>query len=234
MLRVESLAVAYDGIEAVRGISLEVEHGELVTLIGHNGAGKTSTLMAISGIAPIRSGRIFVGGRETTRLPPHEIVALGVAHCPEGRLIFNRLTVYENLRLGAYCRRDNAGISDDIERMYTLFPRLRERCTQLAGTLSGGEQQMLAIARALMSRPRLLMLDEPSLGLAPMVVERIFDVIQQLHEGGVTILLVEQNARLALSIADRAYVLETGEIRLAGPAQALLSDPQVKQAYLSQ
>lgn len=234
MLRVESLTVAYGGIEAVRGISLEVEQGELVTLIGHNGAGKTSTLMAISGVAPIRSGRIFVDGRETTRLPPHEIVALGVAHCPEGRLIFNRLMVHENLRLGAYRRRDNAGISNDIERMYTLFPRLRERRTQLAGTLSGGEQQMLAIARALMSRPRLLVLDEPSLGLAPMVVERIFDVIQQLHEEGVTILLVEQNARLALSIADRAYVLETGEIRLTGPAQALLSDPQVKQAYLSQ
>lgn len=234
MLRVESLTVAYGGIEAVRGISLEVEQGELVTLIGHNGAGKTSTLMAISGVAPIRSGRIFVDGRETTRLPPHEIVALGVAHCPEGRLIFNRLTVHENLRLGAYRRRDSAGISKDIERMYTLFPRLRERRTQLAGTLSGGEQQMLAIARALMSRPRLLVLDEPSLGLAPMVVQRIFDVIQQLHEEGVAILLVEQNARLALSIADRAYVLETGEIRLTGPAQALLSDPQVKQAYLSQ
>lgn len=234
MVRVEGLTVAYGGIEAVRGVSLEVEEGELVTLIGNNGAGKTSTLMAISGIAPIRSGRIVIDGEETTRLPPHAIVARGVAHCPEGRLVFGRLTVQENLRLGAYQRKDSAGVKQDLDRVYALFPRLLERRTQLAGTLSGGEQQMLAIGRALMSKPRLLMLDEPSLGLAPLIVQRIFSVIQQLHEEGVTILLVEQNAHLALHIADRAYVLETGEVRLAGPAKRLIDNPEVRRAYLSQ
>ncbi|BAM00848.1 ABC transporter ATP-binding protein [Caldilinea aerophila] len=234
MVRVEDLTVAYGGIEAVRGVSLEVEEGELVTLIGNNGAGKTSTLMAISGVAPIRSGRIVIDGEETTRLAPHAIVARGVAHCPEGRLVFGRLTVQENLRLGAYQRKDSAGVKQDLDRVYALFPRLLERRTQLAGTLSGGEQQMLAIGRALMSKPRLLMLDEPSLGLAPLIVQRIFNVIQQLHEEGVTILLVEQNAHLALSIADRAYVLETGEVRLAGPAKQLIDNPEVRRAYLSQ
>jgi branched-chain amino acid transport system ATP-binding protein len=234
MVRVEDLTVAYGGIEAVRGVSLEVEEGELVTLIGNNGAGKTSTLMAISGVAPIRSGRIVIDGEETTRLPPHAIVARGVAHCPEGRLVFGRLTVQENLRLGAYQRKDSAGVKQDLDRVYALFPRLLERRAQLAGTLSGGEQQMLAIGRALMSKPRLLMLDEPSLGLAPLIVQRIFSVIQQLHEEGVTILLVEQNAHLALSIADRAYVLETGEVRLASPAKQLIDNPEVRRAYLSQ
>ncbi|GIV72188.1 ABC transporter ATP-binding protein [Caldilinea sp.] len=234
MVRVEDLTVAYGGIEAVRGVSLEVEEGELVTLIGNNGAGKTSTLMAISGVAPIRSGRIVIDGEETTRLAPHAIVARGVAHCPEGRLVFGRLTVQENLRLGAYQRKDSAGVKQDLDRVYALFPRLLERRAQLAGTLSGGEQQMLAIGRALMSKPRLLMLDEPSLGLAPLIVQRIFSVIQQLHEEGVTILLVEQNAHLALSIADRAYVLETGEVRLAGPAKQLIDNPEVRRAYLSQ
>lgn len=234
MVRVEELTVAYGGIEAVRGVSLEVKEGELVTLIGNNGAGKTSTLMAISGVAPIRSGRIVIDGEETTRLPPHAIVARGVAHCPEGRLVFGRLTVQENLRLGAYQRKDSAGVKQDLDRVYALFPRLLERRTQLAGTLSGGEQQMLAIGRALMSRPRLLMLDEPSLGLAPLIVQRIFSVIQQLHAEGVTILLVEQNAHLALGIANRAYVLETGEVRLAGPAKRLIDNPEVRRAYLSQ
>jgi len=234
MVRVEDLTVAYGGIEAVRGVSLEVGEGELVTLIGNNGAGKTSTLMAISGVAPIRSGRIVIEGEETTKLPPHAIVARGVAHCPEGRLVFGRLTVQENLRLGAYQRKDSAGVKQDLDRVYALFPRLLERHTQLAGTLSGGEQQMLAIGRALMSRPRLLMLDEPSLGLAPLIVQRIFSVIRQLHEEGVTILLVEQNAHLALTIADRAYVLETGEVRLAGPAKQLIDNPEVRKAYLSQ
>jgi len=234
MLRIEGLTVAYGGIEAVRGISLEVAEGELVTIVGNNGAGKTTTLMAISGVAPIRSGRIIIADSETTRLAPHAIVARGVAHCPEGRLVFGRLTVHENLRLGAYQRRDAAAVRQDIDRIYALFPRLLERRTQLAGTLSGGEQQMLAIGRALMSKPRLLMLDEPSLGLAPLIVQRIFGVIQQLHADGVTILLVEQNAHLALSIADRAYVLETGEIRLSGPAKQLIDNPEVKQAYLSQ
>jgi branched-chain amino acid transport system ATP-binding protein len=234
MVRVEDLTVAYGGIEAVRGVSLEVGEGELVTLIGNNGAGKTSTLMAISGVAPIRSGRIVIDGEETTKLPPHAIVARGVAHCPEGRLVFGRLTVQENLRLGAYQRKDSAGVKQDLDRVYALFPRLLERRSQLAGTLSGGEQQMLAIGRALMSRPRLLMLDEPSLGLAPLIVQRIFSVIQQLHEEGVTILLVEQNAHLALTVADRAYVLETGEVRLAGPAKQLIDNPEVRKAYLSQ
>ncbi|MEJ5249523.1 MAG: ABC transporter ATP-binding protein, partial [Caldilinea sp.] len=173
MVRVEDLTVAYGGIEAVRGVSLEVGEGELVTLIGNNGAGKTSTLMAISGVAPIRNGRIVIDGEETTKLPPHAIVARGVAHCPEGRLVFGRLTVQENLRLGAYQRKDSAGVKQDLDRVYALFPRLLERRSQLAGTLSGGEQQMLAIGRALMSRPRLLMLDEPSLGLAPLIVQRI-------------------------------------------------------------
>lgn len=234
MLRIEGLTVAYGGIEAVRDVSLDVAEGELVTIVGNNGAGKTTTLMAISGVAPIRSGRIVIGGEETTRLAPHAIVARGVAHCPEGRLVFGRLTVHENLRLGAYQRKDRAGVRQELDRIYALFPRLLERRTQLAGTLSGGEQQMLAIGRALMSKPRLLMLDEPSLGLAPLIVQRIFGVIRQLHADGVTILLVEQNAHLALSIADRAYVLETGEIRLSGPAKQLIDNPEVKQVYLSQ
>ncbi len=234
MLRIEGLTVAYGGIEAVRGVSLDVAEGELVTIVGNNGAGKTTTLMAISGVAPIRSGRIVINGEETTRLTPHAIVARGVAHCPEGRLVFGRLTVHENLRLGAYQRKDGAGVRQDIDRVYALFPRLLERRTQLAGTLSGGEQQMLAIGRALMSRPRLLMLDEPSLGLAPLIVQRIFGVIRQLHAEGVTILLVEQNAHLALTVADRAYVLETGEVRLAGSAKALIDNPEVRRAYLSQ
>ncbi|MFN3333651.1 MAG: ABC transporter ATP-binding protein [Caldilinea sp.] len=234
MLRIEELTVAYGGIEAVRGVSLDVGEGELVTIVGNNGAGKTTTLMAISGVAPIRSGRIVIDGAETTRLAPHDIVARGVAHCPEGRLVFGRLTVHENLRLGAYQRKDGANIRQDIDRVYALFPRLLERRSQLAGTLSGGEQQMLAIGRALMSRPRLLMLDEPSLGLAPLIVQRIFGVIRQLHAEGVTILLVEQNAHLALTVADRAYVLETGEVRLSGPAKQLIDNPEVRQAYLSQ
>ncbi len=243
MLRIEGLTVAYGGIEAVRGVSLDVAEGELVTIVGNNGAGKTTTLMAISGVAPIRSGRIVIDGAETTRLAPHAIVARGVAHaivargvahCPEGRLVFGRLTVHENLRLGAYQRKDGASVRQDIDRVYALFPRLLERRTQLAGTLSGGEQQMLAIGRALMSRPRLLMLDEPSLGLAPLIVQRIFGVIRQLHAEGVTILLVEQNAHLALTVADRAYVLETGEVRLAGSAKALIDNPEVRRAYLSQ
>lgn len=234
MLRIEGLTVAYGGIEAVRGVSLDVVEGELVTIVGNNGAGKTTTLMAISGVAPIRSGRIVINGEETTRLAPHAIVARGVAHCPEGRLVFGRLTVHENLRLGAYQRKDGASVRQDIDRVYALFPRLLERRTQLAGTLSGGEQQMLAIGRALMSRPRLLMLDEPSLGLAPLIVLRIFGVIRQLHAEGVTILLVEQNAHLALTVADRAYVLETGEVRLAGAAKELIDNPEVRKAYLSQ
>ncbi len=233
MLKIENLSVAYGAIEALRGVSLEVAEGELVTIVGSNGAGKTTTLMAISGVVPARAGRILVDGQEVTRQPPHRIVALGVAHCPEGRLVFGRLTVHENLVLGSYQRRDGAAIRIDLERVYALFPRLLERRGQLAGTLSGGEQQMLALGRALMSRPKLLMLDEPSLGLAPLIVQRIFEVIQELHREGVTILLVEQNAFQALRVADRAYVLETGEIRLSGSAAELANNPEVKAAYLS-
>jgi branched-chain amino acid transport system ATP-binding protein len=232
MLKIENLHVNYGAIQALRGIDLEVADGELVTIVGSNGAGKTTTLMAISGVVVPRQGRILVDGGDVTRQRPHQIVAQGVAHCPEGRLVFGRLTVHENLVLGSYQRKDGAAVRTDMERIYTLFPRLLERRGQLAGTLSGGEQQMLALGRALMGRPRLLMLDEPSLGLAPLIVQRIFDVIATLHREGVTILLVEQNAFQALRVADRAYVLETGTIRLSGPAKQLADDPQVKAAFL--
>jgi branched-chain amino acid transport system ATP-binding protein len=233
MLKVEDLHVSYGAIEALHGVSLDVNEGELVTIVGNNGAGKTTTLMTITGVLTPSAGRVLVDGQDATRLPPHKVVGLGVALCPEGRLIFGRLTVRENLLLGSYQRNDSRAVRSDLDRMYDLFPRLLERRSQQAGTLSGGEQQMLAIGRALMSRPRLLMLDEPSLGLAPLVVERIFDVIRDLHREGVTILLVEQNAYQALHVADRAYVLETGEIRLSGPAAELARNPEVKRAYLS-
>ena len=232
MLEIEDLHVAYGSIQALRGISLRVDAGELVTLIGSNGAGKSTTLLTISGVLRPRQGRIRFEGRDLVGVAPHEIVRLGISHCPEGRLIFGRLTVLENLVLGAYHRRDRRGIQADIERVYALFPRLAERRHQMAGTLSGGEQQMLAIGRALMSRPRMLLLDEPSLGLAPLLVERIFAVIQELQQQGVTILLVEQNAYQALRVASRAYVLETGQIRLAGPAAELANDPRMRAAYL--
>lgn len=232
MLEIEDLHVAYGSIQALRGINLRVDAGELVTLIGSNGAGKSTTLLTISGVLRPRQGRIRFEGRDLVGVAPHEIVRLGVSHCPEGRLIFGRLTVLENLVLGAYHRRDRRGIQADIERVYALFPRLAERHRQTAGTLSGGEQQMLAIGRALMSRPRMLLLDEPSLGLAPLLVERIFAVIQELQQQGVTILLVEQNAYQALRVASRAYVLETGQIRLAGPAAELANDPRMRAAYL--
>ena len=232
MLEIEDLHVAYGSIQALRGISLRVDAGELVTLIGSNGAGKSTTLLTISGVLRPRQGHIRFEGRDLVGVAPHEIVRLGISHCPEGRLIFGRLTVLENLVLGAYHRRDRRGIQADIERVYALFPRLAERRHQMAGTLSGGEQQMLAIGRALMSRPRMLLLDEPSLGLAPLLVERIFAVIQELQQQGVTILLVEQNAYQALRVASRAYVLETGQIRLAGPAAELANDPRMRAAYL--
>lgn len=232
MLEIEDLHVAYGSIQALRGINLRVDAGELVTLIGSNGAGKSTTLLTISGVLRPRQGRIRFEGRDLAGVAPHEIVRLGISHCPEGRLIFGRLTVLENLVLGAYHRRDRRGIQADIERVYALFPRLAERRRQIAGTLSGGEQQMLAIGRALMSRPRMLLLDEPSLGLAPLLVERIFAVIQELQQQGVTILLVEQNAYQALRVASRAYVLETGQIRLAGPAAELANDPRMRAAYL--
>ncbi|BCX05844.1 MAG: ABC transporter ATP-binding protein [Candidatus Roseilinea sp.] len=232
MLSVQDLHVYYGRIHALKGISLQVSAGEIVALIGSNGAGKTTTLTTLSGLLRPREGRILFEGHDLTHLPAHQIVRLGVVHCPEGRQVFARLSVIENLRLAAAHRADRDGVARDLERVYALFPILAERRGQYAGTLSGGEQQMLAIGRALMSRPRLLLLDEPSLGLAPMVVETIFRVIEALRRDGVTILLVEQNAYQALRLADRAYVMETGYIKASGPARALADDPAVKAAYL--
>ncbi len=232
LLEIGDLHVYYGHIQALRGITLKVEAGELVTIVGSNGAGKSTTLLTISGILRPRTGRLSFEGHDLSRASPHEIVRWGISHCPEGRLIFGRLTVTENLILGAYNRRDSQEIRRDLGRVQELFPVLVERKGQAAGTLSGGEQQMLAIGRALMSRPRMLLLDEPSLGLAPILVERIFAVIQELSQQGVTILLVEQNAYQALRVADRAYVLETGEIRLTGPATGLTDNPLVRAAYL--
>ena len=232
MLELREVEVAYGNIRAIKGISLTVAEGELVTLIGANGAGKSTTLKTISGLLRPKSGTLFYRGQPLDRLPPHRIVALGISHCPEGRHLFGRLTVTENLRLGAIQRRDRENVQSDIKHVYTLFPVLEERNVQLAGTLSGGEQQMLAIGRALMSRPQLLLLDEPSLGLAPILVSIIFETIRQLKREGATILLVEQNARLALDIADRAYVMETGRVTLQGPATELKHNPQVEHTYL--
>jgi branched-chain amino acid transport system ATP-binding protein len=232
MLELHEVEVAYGNIRALKGISLKVEDGELVTLIGANGAGKSTTLKTISGLLRPKAGTLLYRHQPLDHLPPHKIVALGISHCPEGRHLFGRLTVTENLRLGAVQRRDSENVSRDIEHVFKLFPVLRDRSVQLAGTLSGGEQQMLAIGRALMSHPRLLLLDEPSLGLAPILVRIIFDTIRQLKREGTTILLVEQNARLALDIADRAYVLETGRVTLQGPAMELKHNPQVEHTYL--
>jgi len=232
MLELEDLRAGYGNIEALHGISLSVAEGEIVTLIGANGAGKTTTLMTISGCVRARAGAIRFRGRDISGLPPHEIVALGLVHSPEGRKIFPRLTVAENLEMGAFTRRDPDGIAADQNRVLEMFPILAERRRQPGGTLSGGEQQMLAIARALMARPRLLLLDEPSLGLAPLVVSRIFDVIRELNRDGTTILLVEQNAQMALKAAHRGYVLETGTIAMADAADQLLADPRVRNAYL--
>ncbi|MCS6872874.1 MAG: ABC transporter ATP-binding protein [Anaerolineae bacterium] len=232
LLEVENLSVNYGGIQALQSVSLSVDQGEIVTLIGANGAGKSTTLRAISRIVNARQGRIILDGKDVSRLPPHEIVRLGVAHCPEGRRVLTRQSVYDNLMLGAYVRNDTAGIKADIELQFKRFPRLEERRNQLAGTLSGGEQQMLAIARALMSRPRLLLLDEPSLGLAPLIVREIFKIIRELHAEGVTILLVEQNANLALQHADRGYVLEAGNLTISGKASDLLNNDRVRKAYL--
>ena len=232
MLEVEGIDVFYGAVHALKGVSLRAEAGEIVTLIGANGAGKTTLLRTLSGLIPARAGRIRFDGRDITRTPPHEIVALGVSHAPEGRLVFANLTVEDNLELGAYRRRDRAGITADRDEAFRLFPRLAERRRQSAGTLSGGEQQMLAIARALMSRPRLLLLDEPSLGLAPLLVREIFKRIREINQHGVTVLLVEQNAHMALSIARRGYVLETGHVRLEDEAARLLQNEEVKRAYL--
>ena len=232
MLEISDLSVNYGGIKALQQVSLRVETGEIVTLIGANGAGKTTTLKTISRILTAKTGRIIYQGQDITHLPPHEIVKRGIAHSPEGRRILARQTVLTNLQLGAYTRSDRLGVKSDIEEQWQLFPRLSERREQLAGTLSGGEQQMLAIARALMSRPKLLLLDEPSLGLAPQIVREIFSIIRKLNESGVTILLVEQNAHLALETANRGYVLAAGRLTIAGEAGDLLRDERVKQAYL--
>jgi branched-chain amino acid transport system ATP-binding protein len=233
VLTVEGLVVAYGAVEALHGVDLEVRDGEIVTLIGANGAGKTTTLRAVSGLAAPRAGRIAFLGEPLSRVPAHRLVARGLAHVPEGRRIFTGLTVRENLDLGAYAVRGRAETARRLERVLALFPRLRERLAQSGGTLSGGEQQMLAIGRALMARPRLLLLDEPSLGLAPILVQEIFREIARINrEEGTAILLVEQNATMALSIAARGYVLETGRVVLSGPAASLLADPAVRAAYL--
>jgi branched-chain amino acid transport system ATP-binding protein len=234
VLSVKDLHVHYGAIEALRGVSLDVPPGEVVALIGANGAGKTTTLRAISRMVRASKGSVKFKGEELTRLAPHEIVARGLAHAPEGRGIFLNLTVRENLQLGAFLRTDADGIAQDLERSFALFPILKERVDQVAGTLSGGEQQMLAVARALMSRPKLLLLDEPSLGLAPQVVERIFQVLQEVSRSGVALLLVEQNAHKALQIAHKAYVLETGEVVMQGTGQKLLASPEVRKAYLGE
>jgi len=233
VLKVESIDVAYGEIRALKGVGLEVGRGEIVTILGNNGAGKTTTLKTISGLLHPTRGAITLEDESLLDVPPHAIVSRGIAHVPEGRRIFNRLTVRENLMMGAYLRSD-AGVGTDLERVFGLFPRLAERLTQVAGTLSGGEQQMLAIGRALMANPRLLLLDEPSMGLAPVLVQQIFDTISDINRQGMTILLVEQNAAMALSIAHRGYVLETGSIALAGTAAELSENADVRRAYLGE
>lgn len=232
MLKIDNLKVSYGGIHALRGISMEVPDGKIVTLIGANGAGKSTTLRTITGLVKADSGSIQWNGSELLGRSIDHIISQGIALSPEGRRVFADLTVLENLKIGAYLRRNKAEIEKDLNWVYELFPRLKERSWQLAGTLSGGEQQMLAVGRALMSRPKLLMLDEPSMGLAPILVEQIFKIIQTLHEAGTTILLVEQNAQAALSIADRGYVLETGKIVTSGTGTELLASPEIKKAYL--
>jgi branched-chain amino acid transport system ATP-binding protein len=234
LLTVEGIKVHYGAIQALKGVSLTVGKGEVVALIGANGAGKTSTLRAVSGMLKPSAGRITLEGKDTTSLKAHQLVPRGMAHAPEGRGVFPNLTVLENLELGAYLRKDAAGIQQDLEKGFTLFPVLKERRKQLAGTLSGGEQQMLAIARALLSRPQLLLLDEPSLGLAPQVTETIFRTLREVNATGVSVLLVEQNAHLALNCAHYGYVLETGEVAMAGPGKALLDSPEVRRAYLGE
>ncbi len=232
MLKVENLVVKYGMIEAIKGISFEVNDGEIVTLIGSNGAGKTTTMQTISGLLKPASGSVLLDGMDLTKTPPHKIVPMGLAQVPEGRRVFAQQTVAENLELGAYCRRDKEGVQADMENVYELFPRLRERKSQLAGTLSGGEQQMLAMARALMAKPKIMLMDEPSMGLSPLLVKEIFRIIEDINRQGTTVLLVEQNAKMALAIADRAYVLETGKIILEGTGAELAASEQVRKAYL--
>jgi branched-chain amino acid transport system ATP-binding protein len=232
LLQLQGLSVRYGSVQALSGIDLTVHQGELVTLLGSNGAGKSSTLRAVSALVPASAGQILWRGGSLAGVPAHRLLKLGIGHCPEGRRVISRQSVLANLELGAYLRRDRAGISADLERCYTLFPRLAERRSQLAGALSGGEQQMLAIARALMGQPELLMLDEPSLGLAPKLVGEVMEALAQLNRDGLTILLVEQNAQAALEIADRGCVLEAGRLTLQGPARQLLADPSLRAAYL--
>ena len=234
MLNVQDLCVNYGMIQAVKGVSFEVNKGEIVALIGANGAGKTSILHTITGIIQAKSGSVSFEDIDITKKPSHKIVAMGMAHVPEGRRVFYQLTVLENLKLGAYTRKDTKEIEQEIKRIYERFPRLEERKSQLAGTLSGGEQQMLAMGRALMSKPRLIVMDEPSMGLSPLYVNEIFKLIEDIHNSGTTVLLIEQNAKKALSIADRAYVLETGNITLSGKASELMDNDLVKKAYLSE
>lgn len=233
-LEIKDLAVNYGMIAALKGISFEVNKGEVIALIGANGAGKTTTLHTITGLLPAKHGSIMFNGVELTKTPAHKIVKMGIAHVPEGRRIFQNLTVLDNLKLGAFTRKDKDGIVKDLNMVYERFPRLAERKSQIAGTLSGGEQQMLAMGRSLMSRPSIIVMDEPSMGLSPILVSEIFDIIQSIRESGTTVLLVEQNAKKALSIADRAYVLETGKIALSGKASDLINDESVKRAYLGE
>src|ERR687890_804838 len=234
LLELDNIHSFYGHIQALRGISLTVDEGEVVTLIGSNGAGKTTTLRSIHGVLPPREGKILFDGEEIQGLPAHDMISRGISQSPEGRKIFRRMTVRENLEMGAYHRNDNPSIREDMDRVFELFPRLQERVKQEAGTMSGGEQQMLAIGRAIMSRPKLLLLDEPSMGLAPVLVERIFQTIQEINQQGTTILLVEQNANVALEIATRGYVLETGSIVNSAPAAKLREDPKVREAYLGE
>ena len=234
MLEVKNLKVHYGVIQAIKGISFEVNEGEVIALIGANGAGKTTTLQTITGMLKPSEGEILFEGQDIVKVPGHKIVSMGMAHVPEGRRVFAELSVYENLKLGAYTRKDKNEIAESLAKVYKSFPRLEERKNQLAGTLSGGEQQMLAMGRALMSHPRLIVLDEPSMGLSPLYVNEIFDIIQEINKDGVTVLLVEQNAKKALSISNKAYVLETGNIVLSGDAKELMNNERVKKAYLSE
>jgi branched-chain amino acid transport system ATP-binding protein len=232
MLKVNDLVVRYGMIEAIKGINFEVDDGEIVTLIGANGAGKTTTMHTISGLLKPYSGSIEMDGKDITKVPPHKIVEMGIAQCPERRRVFASQSVEDNLFLGAYTRKDKEGIAEDLRNVYSLFPILDERKNQLAGTLSGGEQQMLAMGRALMAKPKIMLLDEPSMGLSPLLVREIFDIIRDINSQGVTILLVEQNAKMALGIADRAYVIETGKIVMSGTGAELLNSEDIKKAYL--
>ncbi len=234
MLEIKDLEVCYGVIRAIKGVSFEVNQGEVIALIGANGAGKTTILHTITGLIPAEKGSILFDGKELTKTPAHKIVSMGMAHVPEGRRVFAQLSVLENLKLGAYTRKNKAEIEESLQMVYDRFPRLEKRKNQVAGTLSGGEQQMLAMGRALMSKPRIILMDEPSMGLSPLLVSEIFDIIKVISEGGTTVLLVEQNAKKALSIADRAYVLETGNITLSGKASDLMNDDSVKKAYLGE